>query len=54
MVTAFFSHAFFSPSKVDTARLDVNAQREALNRERAENEALFARQQTELVELHEV
>ena len=28
--------------------------REALNRERAENEALFNRQQAELVELHEV
>ena len=39
---------------MDTARLDVSAHRDALIRERTENEALVARQQAELVELHEV
>ncbi len=39
---------------MDTARLELNAMREAFARERAENEALFIRQQGELAELHEV
>eukprot|EP00047_Mylnosiga_fluctuans_P004106 m.232738 g.232738 ORF g.232738 m.232738 type:complete len:524 (+) comp12404_c0_seq1:78-1649(+) len=38
---------------IDTARLEISAMRDAFLRERAENEALFARQQTELAELHE-
>jgi hypothetical protein len=40
--------------QVDTGRVDVAKQREALAREKAENEALFARQQAELAEQLEV
>ncbi len=39
--------------QVDTGRLEIAAQKDALVRERAENEAQYTRQQSELLELTE-
>ena len=40
--------------QIDQARAELNADRDAFDSERAENEALFAKQQQELRDLQEV